>query len=54
MYWLLSGLLAFVFAPWPVGARITRPDPKKNEWVFACSGWRSLAQEVYAEMKKSD
>lgn len=54
MYWFLARLLVLVFAPLPVGARITRPDRTKNEWVFTCREWKSpyrLAQEVYLDAK---
>ena len=52
MYWLLFKLAILTFVPLPVGARIVRPDPKKNEWVFSCIEWRSpynLARGVYLE-----
>ena len=53
MYWTLFQVLLLTCAPiLPVGVRITRPDPTKNEWIFTCQEWKAawqLAREVYLE-----
>lgn len=54
MYWFLARLLVLVFSPLPVGARINRPDPAKNEWIFTCREWRSaysLTRQIWADFK---
>jgi hypothetical protein len=55
MYWTLFQVLIVTCAPIiPMGARITRPDPAKNEWIFTCQEWKAawqLAREVYLEQK---
>jgi hypothetical protein len=56
MYWLLLKLVALSFVPLPVNPKLTRPDPKKNFWTFACDEWRSpyqLAVMHYVDAKSS-
>jgi hypothetical protein len=56
MYWFLAKFCILVCAPLPIGARITRPDPTKNEWVFTCREWKApwqLAREFYLEQKEA-
>jgi hypothetical protein len=50
--WLLLKLVLVTFVPLPVNPKLTRPDPKKNFWTFACDEWKSpyqLARVIYAE-----
>ena len=52
MYWLLLKLVVLTFVPLPLNPKLTRPDPKKNLWTFACDGWKSpyqLAKVFYIE-----
>lgn len=53
MYWNLLKLVILTFAPVvPVGAKWTRTDPAKHEWIFSIREWKSpfgLAREVYLE-----
>lgn len=54
MYWFLAKLCILVCAPLPIGARITRPDPTKNGWVFSCLEWKPawrLVRDLYLEQK---
>jgi hypothetical protein len=37
-------LLILTFVPLPVNPKLTRPDPKKNFWTFACDEWKSPYQ----------
>lgn len=37
-------LLLLTFVPLPVNPKLTRPDPKKNFWTFACDEWKSPYQ----------
>lgn len=46
MYWLAFKLFIFSFVPLPVGSRLVRPDPQKNEWVFSCREWKSLYRQL--------
>lgn len=51
-WWLLLKLVALTFVPLPVNPKLTRPDPKKNFWTFACDEWKSpyqIAKVFYAE-----
>ncbi len=54
MYWLLLKLIVLTFMPLPIGAKIVRPDPTKNEWIFSCREWKSpysVSREVYLELR---
>jgi hypothetical protein len=55
MYWTLFQVLVVTFAPvLPIGAKWTRVDPGKHEWIFSIREWKSpfeLAREVYLEQK---
>ena len=44
MYWLLLKLVVLSFVPLPINPKLTRPDPTKNFWTFACDEWRSPYQ----------
>jgi len=46
MYWTLFKILVVTFAPLPVNPKLTRPDPKKNFWTFACDEWKSPYQLI--------
>jgi hypothetical protein len=53
MYWNLLKVIILTFAPVvPIGAKFTRVDPGKHEWIFSIREWKSpyeLAHEVYLE-----
>ena len=55
MYWTLIQVLIVTFAPVvPIGAKITRVDTAKYEWLFSFCKLKSpfeLAREVYLEQK---
>jgi hypothetical protein len=40
-WWLLLKLVLVTFVPIPINPKLTRPDPKKNLWTFACDGFTS-------------
>ena len=46
MYWFLLKLAILALVPLPVNAKITRPDPTKNEWTFTCDEFKSAWQLV--------
>jgi hypothetical protein len=55
MFWILLKLVFFTFVPLPIHPKITRPDPKKNVWTFACDEFKSpyqIAKVFYLENSK--
>lgn len=53
LYWALFKIVFLTFAPIvPINPTVTRPDPVKNSWVFACESFTScfdLAKVFYKE-----
>lgn len=46
MLWFILKLIAVSFVPLPIHPKLTRPDPKKNFWTFACDEFKSPYQLI--------
>jgi hypothetical protein len=51
MLWILFKMFVLTFVPLPIHPKITRPDPKRNMWMFSCDDFKSpyqMARIFYA------
>jgi len=48
MLWILFKMFVLTFAPLPIHPKITRPDPKRNVWMFSCDEFKSPFQLISA------